>query len=57
VLVFGVRDNFQDTGEYGPSGPCSEIHFDPIGGRGVNIDAPGVLEVWNVVFCAVQYEN
>ncbi len=63
VLFFGRKENFWQMAEFGPCGPCSEIHIDlgeerdNMAGKphqcGVNGECTRYLELWNNVF--IQY--
>lgn len=57
IVQLPRKENFWDTGQPGPAGPCAEFHYDrgpeygpdAVGG---NVDPGGdrYLEIWNLVF-------
>jgi len=63
ILYFGRKENLWQMAEFGPCGPCSEIHIDlgeerdNMRGKphqcGVNGECTRYLELWNNVF--IQY--
>ncbi|CEA08223.1 Alanine--tRNA ligase [Arthrobacter saudimassiliensis] len=58
IIGTGKADNYWNTGQAGPGGPCSEIYYDrgPAYGLqgGPAVDETRYIEIWNLVF--MQYQ-
>ncbi|MCQ1947138.1 alanine--tRNA ligase [Arthrobacter sp. zg-Y1116] len=58
IIGTGKADNYWNTGQAGPGGPCSEIYYDrgPAYGQegGPAVDETRYIEIWNLVF--MQYQ-
>ncbi|RII43123.1 alanine--tRNA ligase [Galactobacter valiniphilus] len=58
VVGTGKADNYWNTGQPGPGGPCSEIYYDRGAAYGLEggpaVDETRYIEIWNLVF--MQYQ-
>ena len=46
IIPLGMADNFWEMGLTGPCGPCTELHYSPEPGGGLDT----ATEIWNLVF-------
>lgn len=61
IQKMGKADNYWNTGQPGPAGPCSEIYYDRGPKYGVEggplADETRYIEIWNLVFMQYQINN
>ncbi|CAM3063411.1 Alanine--tRNA ligase [Arthrobacter ulcerisalmonis] len=61
IQKMGKADNYWNTGQPGPAGPCSEIYYDRGPAYGIEggplADETRYIEIWNLVFMQYQIEN
>ncbi len=61
IIKGNFKDNFWMMGENGPTGPCTEIHYDLKGNRDasslVNTGDSEVIEIWNNVFISYNRQQ
>jgi alanyl-tRNA synthetase len=61
IQRMGKADNYWNTGQPGPAGPCSEIYYDRGPAYGVDggpiADENRYVEIWNLVFMQYQIDN